>query len=134
MKVIMSNPIQAEAQTDYDGLMRANLVQIFGELDAQKRLLVIRKLYATDAVLNEPSSSAKGHEEINTAVSELLAKLPSNFKFSPLGNALGHHGIGVLKWGSGPVDGSIAVTGMDVAHFQNGVIHSLFVFLTPPGA
>ena len=42
------------------------------------------------------------------------------------------HGVGVLKWGSGPRGGPFAVTGMDVAHFQDGLIHSLSVFLNPP--
>lgn len=122
-----------ESTLDYDGLMRANLTRVFGEHDAQKRLRAIRTLYAADAVLNEPHGSAKGHVEINEAVTSLLASLPSDSIFEPLAPALGHHGIGTLRWRSGPADGPAAVTGMDVAHFQNGAIHSLFVFLNPPG-
>ena len=117
---------------DYDGLMRANLTQVFGEPDAAKRLVAIKRLYAADAVLNEPHGAAKGHGGINDAVSALLAELPPDFAFRALSTALGHHGVGVLKWGSGPRGGPFAVTGMDVAHFQYGLIHSLSLFLNPP--
>jgi hypothetical protein len=126
--------MKAEPSVDYDSLMRANLHRVFGEADAQKRLLAIRSLYAADAVLNEPHASARGHIEINDAVSALLAGLPGGFVFQPIGPAQGHHGIGILLWGSGPIQGPFAVTGMDVAHFQGGFIHSLFVFLNPPTA
>jgi len=128
----LSATCASPAPIDYDGLMRANLDQVFGEPDAGKRLLAIRRLYAPDAVLNEPHRSVEGHAAINEAVSELLASLPPHFSFRASGPAQGHHGIGVLNWGSGPRDGAFAVTGMDVAHFQGGVIHSLSVFLMPP--
>lgn len=122
-----------ESTLDYDGLMRANLSRVFGEHDAQKRLRAIRTLYSADAVLNEPYASAKGHNEINDAVTALLASLPGGVVFQALAPAIGHHGLGTLRWRAGPADGPAAVTGMDVAHFQNGAIHSLFVFLDPPG-
>jgi hypothetical protein len=116
---------------DYDALMRANLTRVFGEQDAARRMLAIRELYAADAVLNEPQSSAKGHEAIGEAVTALLAALPAGFVFAPLGPAVGHHGIGRLRWSAGRPGQPTAATGMDIAHFQNGRIHSLFVFLDP---
>ncbi|ANH69931.1 nuclear transport factor 2 family protein [Mitsuaria sp. 7] len=125
----MSDQPTAEAPIDYDRLMQANLTQVFGEHDAEKRLAAITTLYAPDAVLNEPERTAKGHAEINDAVSELLATLPPDFAFRAQGPAMGHHGIGILRWGSGPRDGASVVDGMDIAHFQGGVIHSLTVFL-----
>jgi hypothetical protein len=36
---------------DYDGLMQANLAQVFGERDASRRLKAIAQLYAPDATL-----------------------------------------------------------------------------------
>ncbi|MFZ6765595.1 nuclear transport factor 2 family protein [Undibacterium sp. Di26W] len=105
---------------DYDGLMQANLLRVFGEHDAGRRIEAIRELYAEDAVLNEPHASAKGHVAISEAITELLARLPPDFVFRARGPAMGHHGIGCLKWSSGPQGGPIAVTGMDIAHFENG--------------
>ena len=124
----------SEVPIDYDGLMQANLVRVFGERDAGRRIQAIHDLYAEDAVLNEPQASAKGHSAISEAVTELLASLPPGFVFTAMGPAIGHHGIGLLRWRSGPPEGPVAVTGMDIAHFENGRIHSLFVFIEPADA
>lgn len=120
------------ASTDYDRLMRANLVSVFNERVAAKRMRAISELYAEDAVLYEPSdTAAKGHAAISEAVTRLLANLPPDFAFTAVGPALGHHGIGRLRWQAGPPIGPVAVNGMDIAHIQDGRIHSLHVFIEP---
>jgi len=119
---------------DYNRLMQANLTRVFSERDAGRRIVAIRELYAADAVLYEPDASANGHAAISEAVTGLLAQFPPNFVFSAAGPAIGHHNLGRLKWRSGPPDGPVAVTGMDVAHFEEGRIHSIYVFLEPAGA
>lgn len=123
------------APIDYDGLMQANLARVFGERDASRRTKAIAELYASDATLYEPpDASATGHAAINQAVDALLANLPPNFVFTAIGPAVGHHGLGRLRWKSGPPNGPAAVTGMDVAHIEGGKIKTLHVFLDPPGA
>ena len=126
----------AKSQTpiDYNSLMQANLKRVFGERDSSRRIKAIAELYADDATLYEPDAEAKGHAAINRAVESLLSHLPPNFAFTSIGPAVGHHGIGRLRWQSGPPNGPAAVTGMDVAHFEKGRIHSLYVFLDPTGA
>jgi hypothetical protein len=126
--------IPAEASIDYERLMQANLERVFGERDAGRRLAAIRELYAADAVLYEPHASAAGHAAINGAVTTLLSNLPPSFAFTAIGPAVGHHGVGRLRWQSGPPNGPAAVTGTDVAHFQGGLIQTLHVFLDPPAA
>jgi hypothetical protein len=116
---------------NYDGLMQANLKRVFGEHDAKLRLKAIREIYIEDAVLYEPQSSATGHEAISVAVTALLDSLPPNFVFTAEGPALGHHGTGRLRWRSGPPNGPVAVSGMDVAQFERGRIRSLYVFIEP---
>ena len=129
----MRNDSKSET-IDYNRLMQANLARVFNERDAALRMVAIRELYAEDAGLYEPDTSAKGHAAISEAVTALLANLPPNFVFSAAGPAIGHHNIGRLKWRSGPPDGPAAFTGMDVAHFEQGRIHSVYVFLEPTGA
>ena len=120
---------------DYDGLMQANLARVFGERDASRRMQAIAELYAADAILYEPpDAAAKGHAAINQAVQALLSSLPPNFVFTAIGPAVGHHGLGRLRWQSGPPDGPAAVTGMDVARIEGGRIQTLHVFLDPTGA
>lgn len=126
--------ISSDATIDYDGLMQANLARVFGERDAGRRLEAIRKLYAEDAVLNEPHATAGGHIAICDAVAALLAGLPPDVVFTAIGPAIGHHGIGRLFWRSGPAEGPAVVTGIDIAHLKDGRIHSLTVFLDPPAA
>ena len=128
----MSNHPKSET-IDYNRLMQANLTRVFNERDAGRRIVAIRELYAEDAVLYEPDASAKGHAAISEAVTALLTHLPPNFVFSAAGLAIGHHNIVRLKWRSGLPDGPVAVTGMDVAHFEEGRIHSVYVFLEPAG-
>ena len=120
---------------DYDKIMQGNLARVFGERDAARRMKAIAELYADDATLYEPpDESATGHAAIGQAVEALLAGLPPNFVFTALGPAVGHHGMGRLRWRSGPPDGPAAVTGTDVARIEGGQIQSLHVFLDPAGA
>ena len=120
------------AATDYDRLMQANLARVFNERDAGKRLGAIGELYAAGAILYEPpDTAAEGHAAISQAVTRLLASLPPDFAFTAIGPALGHHGMGRLRWQAGPPNGPVAVSGMDVARFQDGRIRSLHVFIEP---
>ena len=120
---------------NYDGLMQANLARVFGERDASRRAKAIAELYADDATLYEPPNAmATGHAAINEAVEALLANLPPGFTFTAIGPAVGHHGMGRLRWRSGPPDGPVTVTGTDVAQIENGRIQTLHVFLDPAAA
>ncbi|TDR85231.1 nuclear transport factor 2 family protein [Enterovirga rhinocerotis] len=119
---------------DDDRILQANLKRVFGERDASLRAAAIRDLYSPDAVLYEPDSIKTGHDAIGQAVEDLLASLPTAFVFSPIGPAVGHHGLARLRWRAGPPDGPAAVTGTDVARIEAGRIATLHVFIDPPGA
>lgn len=123
-----------ETGFDFDGLMQANLVRVFGEPDPARRIAAIRELYADDAVLHEPHASVTGHAAISDAVTQILSSLPPGFVFTAIRPALAHNGVGRLQWRAGPPNGPAAVTGTDVAHFERGRIRSLHVFLDHPGA
>lgn len=127
-------PEASPEAVDYDHIMNANLSTVFSERDEERRREAIRALYVADAVLHEPHASVRGHDAISDAVGRLLASLPGAFIFTADGSAIGHNGVGRLKWRSGPSPDSAAVTGLDVAQFEGGRICSLHVFLDPPGA
>ncbi|MCA0177194.1 MAG: nuclear transport factor 2 family protein [Proteobacteria bacterium] len=109
----------------YDKLMQANIARVFNERDAVRRQAAIAELYAADATLFEPGTQAAGHAAIDAAVGGLLASLPPEAVFTATGPAVGHHGLGRLRWQSGPV------TGTDVAHIDGGRIRTLHVFIDP---
>lgn len=118
---------------DYESLLQANLVRVFGERDSVRRRSAIAELYQSDAVLYEPGSVATGHDAIDRAVDAVLTQLPAAFVFIADGPVVGHHGLARLRWRAGPTDGPAAVTGTDVAHLAFGRIQSLYVLIDPPG-
>lgn len=122
------------APVDFDRLMKANMVTVFSERNPEQRLRAIRDLYSETAILHEPQASVRGHAAISDAVDRLLAELPGDFVFTADGPAIGHNGIGRLKWSSGPKTGPVVVTGLDVAQIEDGRIVALHVFLDPPAA
>lgn len=117
---------------DFETLMQANLYSVFGERDPARRMAAIRRIYAENAELHEPLRSARGHEAISQAVTDLLEHMPSDFVFTAIRPASGHNGLGRLQWQAGPGEGPAAVTGTDVAHVEGGLIRTLHVFLDQP--
>lgn len=121
----------SQDDTDYDGLLQANLDRIFKESDADKRAVAIAEIYAADAVLYEPGHVAKGHAEITATLDALLSSFPPGFSFSSDGPAVGHHGVARLRWRGGPAGAPPTVTGTDVVRIENGKIQTIHVFLDP---
>lgn len=122
---------QSDHSSDYNEVMQANLRRVFGERDASKRLEAIRDIYVPDAILYEPDAIATGHEAIAHAVGALLSGLPPDFEFTALGPAVGHHGIGRLRWQGGSRNGPVLVTGTDVVELSGARIRSIYVFIDP---
>jgi ketosteroid isomerase-like protein len=116
---------------DLDALMQANVIRVFSERNSNLRLAALGELYAEDATLYDPETVATGREAISKAVDNLLLSLPPDFVFSATGHAVGHNGVGRLFWRAGPPNGPVAVTGIDVAHIENGRIKLLYVFVDP---
>jgi hypothetical protein len=119
------------SSTDYDTLMRANAVRVFSERDPAKRLEALSEIWAPDGTLFE-LETVSGYEAISESVGALLRQLPPDTVFTPAAPAMGHHGLGLLRWAAG-VRGAAPgpVTGTDVAIIKEGRIQALYVFLDP---
>ena len=72
------------------------------------------------------------YERLLDVAGALLEQFGEDFSFVPLGVAIGHHGLGYLRWQAGPKDGPVVVTGVDVATVIDGKITQLWVLLDPP--
>ena len=70
---------------------------------------------------------------IAAVAGRLLDQFGPTFRFTPVGTAVGHHGLGSLQWRAGPEGGPVTVTGADVAEIVGGRIARLWVLLNPPG-
>jgi hypothetical protein len=115
----------------FDTLMQANIVRVFNERDPDRRGIALSELYSEGATLYDPEIVATGWSAISQAVEDLLLRLPPDFVFTAAGHAVGHNGAARLFWRAGPSDGPVAVTGVDVAHIENGRIKLLYVFVDP---
>jgi hypothetical protein len=126
-------PELAEAPIDYDTILRANAARIFSEVDPEKRLEALSDLWVDDGLLIEPDKVLSGREAISRSVGALLRMLPPGTTFSPLGPAVGHHGMGRLRWQAISSDGSPGpVSGTDIAFIEGSRISRLYVILDPP--
>lgn len=110
-------------------MMEDNLNQVWNERDPNTRLKAIESIYSTTANLYHVGDQVTGFEAINNSVSATQKILPSNFVFTKLKPVIINNNIGRLIWGAGPAGQLPVATGMDIAHFENGKIKSLYVFL-----
>ena len=82
-------------------LMKKNLFGVFSEHDAEKRRLVIAKIWDTKAIFIDPEGRYVGHAGVNDAVEQLQRSFP-DFAFSVLADGDANSGVGRLRWGFGP--------------------------------
>lgn len=109
--------------------MEENLNQVWNERDPDFRTKAIKRIYSETATLNHVGEQVSGHDAINASVSATQRILPANFVFTQLKPVIINNSIGRLIWGAGPAGQPPVATGMDIAHFENGKIRSLYVFL-----
>ena len=119
-------------EPDYDRLLRANLERVFNERDTARRAAAIDALFVAEPVLYEPDKVVVGRAAISAVAGGLLERFGPTFGFTPAGPAVGHHGVGVLRWQAGPAGRPVAVTGTDAAEIVDGRIARLWVLLNPP--
>lgn len=117
---------------NYDALLRANLQRVFNERDAQKRIAAVQELFADTPTMYEPTGTVTGRAAISEVAGALLDQFGADFAFVPEGPAVGHHGLGYLRWHAGPSAGSTVVSGVDVAEISEGKIVRLWVLLDAP--
>ncbi|GLH21203.1 hypothetical protein BR1R3_39450 [Pseudomonas atacamensis] len=117
---------------NYDALLRANLQRVFNERDAHKRIAAVQELFADTPTMYEPTGIVTGRAAISEVAGALLDQFGSDFAFVPEGPAVGHHGLGYLRWHAGPSAGPTVVSGVDVAEIKAGKIVRLWVLLDAP--
>ncbi len=112
-----------------NNVLHANLERVFNERDAARRREAIEELYAADAMLYEPDATYSGTAAIAGAVSHLMAALPPTLTFVMVAPVMVNHGMAKLLWKGQLPDGTVIVTGTDVAQIENGRIQTIRVFV-----
>jgi hypothetical protein len=110
-------------------MMEDNLNQVWNERNSGTRLKAIERIYDTEPNLYHVGDHVTGVDAINNSITGTLQHLPPDFGFTKLKPVIINNSIGRLIWGAGPKGQPPVATGMDIAHFENGRIKSLYVFL-----
>jgi hypothetical protein len=109
-------------------LMRSNLLEVFGERDAERRRAVIARTYDPDVVFADPDEVVTGRDALDAKAQRLLDDSPG-FVFSPVGHVHVTHDLGYLAWTFGPEGEPPVVRGADIAIVRDGMIASIYTLL-----
>jgi SnoaL-like protein len=113
---------------DIADLMHANLLEVFGERDPERRRAAIDRTYAPDVRFSDPDELVVGRDALDAKAQRLLDGAP-DFVFTPAGPVHVNHDLGYLRWSFGPAGAPPAAKGLDIALVEDGVIASLYTIL-----
>ena len=109
-------------------LMRANLLEVFGERDSDRRRAAIARTYHADVTFSDPDEVITGRDALDAKAQRLLDESP-DFVFSPGGQTYVNHDLGYLAWNFGPEGQAPVVRGVDIALVRDGLIASVYTLL-----
>jgi hypothetical protein len=118
------------AEPDYDHFLREDLERVCSERGPTKRNAALDERFTAERVMYGPSGIVTG----GVAISQVAGSLPEQFgpdrRFLRDCAAVGHHGLGVLRWRGGSAGGTVTVAGSAPAETEEH-IGRLWVLLDP---
>jgi hypothetical protein len=115
---------------DIEALMRANLLEVFGERDPVRRREAIARTYTADVTFADPDATVVGHEALSEKAQSILDEAP-DFVFTPRGPVQVNSDLGYLAWNFGPEGAPPVVHGVDIALIRDGLIARVYTLLQP---
>jgi SnoaL-like protein len=115
--------------TTVESLMKANLHEVFGERDPQRRAAAVDRTYTEGVVFSDPEGVVVGREAVNAKAQRLLDEAPG-FVFTEGGPVHVSHDLGYLAWNFGPEGQEPVVRGMDICLVENGLIAKIYTIIT----
>ncbi|UUZ81977.1 nuclear transport factor 2 family protein [Paenibacillus sp. P26] len=115
--------------SNYNDLLQKHL-EAWGERDTVRRRKLIDAIYSEHCYYVDPLDQIEGRNGIEGLIERLQAQFPG-FIFRMDGPIDTHHHIARFTWCFGPPD-SVAVRGVDVVVFENGLIRSMYGFFETP--
>ncbi len=111
-----------------DKLMHANLIEVFGERDPDKRWAAIERTYTADVIAADPEGQVTGYTELNAKVQQILDGAPG-LEFRTEGNTYTAGDLHYLGWALGSPGEEPVVRGADAVFFRDGKISHVYTFL-----
>ena len=109
-------------------LMHANLLEVFGERDPDKRAEAIRRTYTEDVVAADPEGQVEGFEQLDAKVQQILDGAPG-LVFSTDGDVYSVADLHYLGWTLGPEGQPPVAKGADAVMLRDGRIAKIYTFL-----
>lgn len=113
---------------DVAELMRANLLDVFGERDPARRRAAIARTYTADVTFADPDETVTGRDALDAKAQALLDGAPG-WVFRPAGKVHVVADLGHLAWEFGPEGEPAAARGADVALVRDGLIARVYTML-----
>jgi hypothetical protein len=108
-----------------------NYIAVWNERDAEKRRLLVDKVFSDECIYIDPNDSVAGRDAIERLVEALQARLP-DLRFSLSGTVNAHHDQALFGWVlAAPGAATPAATGIDMAVFDGNRIRQLHGFVNP---
>ncbi|KRF31644.1 nuclear transport factor 2 family protein [Paenibacillus sp. Soil787] len=108
--------------------------KIWSETDFESRRKAIDEAYSENCRVYDPfyADVFVGRDALMTLIDEVQGKFPG-FVFTIIPGSLDeHHGHVRVSWYYGPSDKLQTITGQDFMLIENGLIHSVSVFIDTP--
>jgi hypothetical protein len=111
--------------SDVAALMAANLLEVFGERDPERRRAAMARTYAPDITFADEEATTTGHDALEQRVVALQARLPADASFAPFGPLYVGGDQAALAWTLSPEGSEPIARGLDVATIADGRIVAL---------
>jgi ketosteroid isomerase-like protein len=109
-------------------LMHANLLEVFGERDAVKRMEAIRRTYTEDVTAVDPEGQVDGFDELSAKVQQILDGAPG-LRFRTDGDLYTVGDLHYLGWALGPDGQPPVARGADAVFLRDGRIAKVYTLL-----
>jgi len=106
-------------------LMRANLLDVYGERDPGRRRVAIRRTYTEDVVAADPREQVEGHDGVFAKAQAILDAAPGH-EFRVEGELYQVQDALYLGWAFGPPGQAPVERGVDLAIVRDGLIARLY--------
>jgi hypothetical protein len=114
---------------DVAALMRANLLEVFGERDPERRAAAIARTYAPEVTFTDEDGTTTGYDALEARIVALQSRLPPTASFAAAGPLYAGPGEAALAWTLAVDGGEPIARGLDLATIADGRIAALRTLL-----
>jgi hypothetical protein len=108
-------------------------LEAYGEADSTRRLELIEQVWAADGQLVDPPLDAAGHDAISNMAAAVQGQFPGH-RFRRSTDVDAHHGFARYGWELVSADGTVAVSGVDIAEVDDARLRRVIGFFGEPPA